>query len=76
MAAHNRNGTRKAQGSGAEAQPLDRVAARMAAAQYVLDGLLKLQRAAQAGAPGPAQDALLTKLERQVARLEAEMRRP
>ena len=56
--------------------PLDRVIRRMEMAQHVLQDLDRYQRMSTAGASDAAQDALLDKIERQVARLEAEMRRP
>lgn len=56
--------------------PLDRVIKRMEMAQHVLQEMGRYQRMAEAGASDAAQDALLDKIERQVARLEAEMRRP
>lgn len=61
---------------GKGAQPLERVAARMAEAQSLLDGMLRLQKMMQAGVPGKMQDVLLARLERQAARLQAGVRRP
>lgn len=60
---------------GKGAQPLERMAARMAQAQSFLDGMLRLQKMMQAGAPGKMQDVLLARLERQAARLQAGVRR-
>lgn len=57
------------------AQPRDRMAARMAQAQSLLEGMVRLQTMMKAGAPGKMQDVLLARLERQAARLEAGMRR-
>lgn len=73
--ARPQNGERPPVGK-AEADPLKRVIKRMQMARHVLHDLDRYQRMAQAGASGAAQDALLDKIERQVARLEAEMCRP
>ena len=73
--ARTQNGERPPVGK-AGVHPLDRVIKRMEMVQHVLQDLGRYQRMAQAGASDAAQDALLDKIGRQVARLEAEMRRP
>jgi hypothetical protein len=73
--ARPQNGERPPVGK-AEVHPLDRVIERMEMAQHVLQEMGRYQRMAEAGASDAAQDALLDKIGRQVARLEAEMRRP
>lgn len=73
--ARTQNGGRP-QGGKAGVHPLDRVIKRMEMARHVLHDLGRYQRMAEAGASDAAQDALLDKIDRQVARLEAEMRRP
>ena len=73
--ARTQNGERPQVGK-AGVHPLDRVIRRMEMVQNVLHDLGRYQRMAEAGASDAVQDALLDKIERQVARLEAEMRRP